>query len=160
MRLFLVAALALWVLALGPAPSGATDQAKGDLAVGMDRKPSTRNAKPAFKGVELYSWEAPGKGFTFVLLPGTNRIKTLAEIVTAPGRDHGLTSLKRALEKLPAGEEVFWFNRCDLGEAAGSGSNPQPKIKLTFPGPKVVAHLIKVGEKHRVTLAVPPEKER
>jgi hypothetical protein len=68
---------------------------------------SAQTAQPSLKGYELYSWKIKGHWY-YSLLTGTNRTKTYEEI-TAPGvvkRD--ASGLKKELQKLPRGEEVFW----------------------------------------------------
>ena len=75
------------------------------------RHPTQRStdasARPAFKGIELYSWEEDEKWY-FALVPGTNRIKTYAEISSADVRIQGMRALEQALDRLPEGEQVFW----------------------------------------------------
>ncbi len=79
----------------------------------------------SMKGYELYSWSANGQ-WHFTLITGTNRNKTLDEIVT--GEDiisesgwvviHGvnLEAIKTVLSKLPQNGQVSWL--------AGLGSEP------------------------------------
>ena len=65
-----------------------------------------RAAKPAFKGMELYSWSS-GKEWRYALLPGTNRLKTWQEIQSA-GVDE--KQLRARMTKLAIGEYVSWLN--------------------------------------------------
>ena len=68
--------------------------------------------QPAFKGVELYSWQVKGE-WNFSILPGTNRLKNEAEI-THPSRTLvGTATLKENLQTLVQGESVFWRNLAD-----------------------------------------------
>lgn len=60
----------------------------------------------AFKGWELYSWQAGGE-WRFALVPGTNRNKTVEEIKTGP-QVAGVEAIKAQLAGLARGEEVFW----------------------------------------------------
>jgi hypothetical protein len=63
-----------------------------------------------FKGVELYSWaEAPDEPWKFVLLPGTNRRKTAAEVLASPEVLQSWAELEARLSRLAPGEEVFWL---------------------------------------------------
>ena len=64
----------------------------------------------SFKGYELYSWRSDGE-WNFSLLVGTNRIKTRAEVLDPAARILGLDELKRRLDRLPRGEQVFWSAR-------------------------------------------------
>lgn len=68
-----------------------------------------RARKPAFKGVEMYSWRAGG-AWKFSLLNGTNRNKTESEVMLPSNSISGVTRLKKRLARLAEGEQVFWFN--------------------------------------------------
>jgi hypothetical protein len=83
------------------------------LAVGCSVAPMTREEKPAFKGMELYSWRPEGKEWQFSVLEGTNRNKTIEEITSPQGAMVGLTALKKRLARLAVGESVFWQNLAD-----------------------------------------------
>lgn len=72
----------------------------------------------AFKGYELYSWEAGGQ-WNFTLITGTNRNKTYDEIVSKTDvvdgdwvkiTVTGTESLKQLLKRLPAPEDIGWVN--------------------------------------------------
>lgn len=66
-------------------------------------------ARPLFKGAELYSWpDAAGKGWRFVLLPGTNRRKTREEVLASREVVRSPAELAARLSLLAPGEEVFW----------------------------------------------------
>ena len=67
-----------------------------------------RATELAFKGVELYSWQDGTDEWQYALLPGTNRIKTLEEVLANPLDQ---TGLEAAITKLAAGETVFWTTR-------------------------------------------------
>ncbi|HEX8473159.1 MAG TPA: hypothetical protein VF666_03945 [Pyrinomonadaceae bacterium] len=66
--------------------------------------------QPHMKGYELYSWQTGGEWY-FSLLPGTNRLKTHAEVTSRKARMRGIAALKRSLRRLPEGGEVFWTTR-------------------------------------------------
>ena len=68
-----------------------------------------RARKPAFKGIEMYSWRAGG-AWKFSLLSGTNRNKTKSEVMLPSNSISGVTRVKKKLARLADGEEVFWFN--------------------------------------------------
>lgn len=80
------------------------------FAVGCTAAPVTREAKPAFKGMELYSWRPEGKEWHFSVLEGTNRNKTMEEITAPEETIVGLAALKKRLARLAIGESVFWQN--------------------------------------------------
>jgi hypothetical protein len=75
---------------------------------GFPQADEKREEKPRFKGVELYSWKDKGGAWLFVLLDGTNRRKTEAEVKGAKDRLQGVEALKIALGRLAVGEQVFW----------------------------------------------------
>jgi hypothetical protein len=64
----------------------------------------------SMKGYELYSWQARGQWY-FSLVVGTNRQKTFQEIAAPRSRLRGLAALKRKLDLLPKGEDLFWSAR-------------------------------------------------
>lgn len=70
----------------------------------QEKRATTR----AFKGMELYSWKDKAGDWNFVLLEGTNRIKTEAEIKGAAGRITTAEKLLPALGRLAIGENVVW----------------------------------------------------
>src|SRR5688500_10090725 len=72
----------------------------------------------AFKGYELYSWEAGGQ-WKYTLITGTNRIKTYDEIVSKTNvvdgdwvkiTVTGSESLKQLLLRLSAPEDIGWVS--------------------------------------------------
>jgi len=67
-----------------------------------------REESPRFKGVELYSWKDKGGDWMFVLLDGTNRLKTEEEVKGAKNKVKGAEDLKKALARLAVGEQVSW----------------------------------------------------
>ena len=50
--------------------------------------------------LDLYSWQNPGGGWDFCLLPGADRKRTAEEIRAAQPTLHGLDQLKDAISKL------------------------------------------------------------
>jgi hypothetical protein len=83
----------------------------------------------SLKGYELYSWFGE-EGWQFTLITGTNRIKSVEEIILADDVvDHdgwvritasGVQELKSALDKLPGSQEIFWV---DGSRVAGAGED-------------------------------------
>ena len=67
-----------------------------------------RADKPAFKGMELYSWKPEDGNWHFWLLPGTNGTKAGLGIFKPASAMIGLDRVKDALSKLPKGEMVGW----------------------------------------------------
>lgn len=70
----------------------------------------TREPKPRFKGVEMYSWKDDKGDWKFALLNGTNRQKTEKEVKEAETVYAGEEKLVAALKLLAEGEHVFWSN--------------------------------------------------
>jgi len=74
----------------------------------------TRAAKREMKGIKLYSWpDNSTHQWNFVLMPGTNRNKTTAEIKASRNTLKTLEELKTRLATLAVGEYVFWDLRVD-----------------------------------------------
>lgn len=72
----------------------------------------------AFKGYELYSWEANGQ-WKFTLITGTNRNKTFNEIVSGTNAVEGdwvkftvtgTVQLKQLLQRVSTPEDISWIN--------------------------------------------------
>ncbi len=78
--------------------------------VGCGISESQRVDKPAFKGMELYSWKPAAKDWHFCLLVGTNRLKSISEITAPETTIVGVDKLKQKLSRLAKGEQVFWKN--------------------------------------------------
>jgi hypothetical protein len=68
-----------------------------------------RQARPQFKGMELYSWQV-GLKWRFSLLPGTNRRKSIAQITARKVTVTSVAKLKERLARLAPGENIFWLN--------------------------------------------------
>jgi len=89
----------------------------------------------SMKGYELYSWSEAGQ-WHFTLITGTNRNKTVAEIVSSEDfisqagwvNIHvvGVDAIKAVLGKLPQGEPVFWLAQ-PRAEQTGSNFMLPPK---------------------------------
>jgi hypothetical protein len=70
-----------------------------------------REEKRRFKGVELYSWKEKVGGWVFVLINGTNRLKTDKEVKGAKDLIRGTEAVKKAFTGLAVGEHVSWSHR-------------------------------------------------
>ena len=78
------------------------------------------------KGYELYSWQENNR-WHFTLITGTNRNKTLEEIISKEDyisesgwvkvHVEGVDAAKETLGKLPQGESVFWCDELHIGQA-------------------------------------------
>jgi hypothetical protein len=80
----------------------------------------------SLKGYELYSWSEDSQ-WHFTLITGTNRLKTIEEIVSegAPISENvwvrihvvGVDAIKDVLSRLPEGEAVFWCDELHVGQS-------------------------------------------
>lgn len=65
-------------------------------------------AKPLFKGAEVYAWRNPAGLWRYVILPGTNRLKSRAEILeAAPGHVLSTRGLEFRLREMARKETVL-----------------------------------------------------
>jgi hypothetical protein len=88
----------------------------------------------SMKGYELYSWSENNQ-WHFTLITGTNRIKTLKEIISKEDcisesgwvKAHVLSmdEIKEVLGRLPQGESVFWCDGMRLLQTAETNTNIQ-----------------------------------
>lgn len=97
----------------------------------------------SMKGYELYSWKFRREWY-FSLLVGTNRQKTLGEIISPKVRLKGVAALKKKLSRLPKGSEVIF--------STGHGSIPQ----LVFPPRPITEEILLYCRQHRIVCIVPP----
>jgi hypothetical protein len=99
----------------------------------------------SMKGYELYSWPQDNQ-WHFTLITGTNRNKTLEEIVSSGDfisetgwiKVHvaGVDAIKSVLSKLPRDESIFWLAGMESGQTLLSG------VKIMLP-PQAVINTIK-----------------
>ena len=75
-------------------------------ATGCCGRSALRAKKPAFKGMELYSWKPRGEAWQFSLLVGTNRMKPVSLIRAPETTITGVADLKRELSALAKEESV------------------------------------------------------
>lgn len=95
----------------------------------------------SLKGYELYSWPVNGL-WHFALVTGTNRDKTLDEIisteniVSAEGWVHvhmvGLDALITMLSRVPQNELVSWLGKLHTGQT------PQHGVEITLPASSII----------------------
>ncbi len=104
-----------------------------------------RFEKPAFKGVELYSWKTPDGAFRFSLHWGTNRNKTESEIKSTTCTLPDASAVRAALSHLAVGEWVTW-----IGAAR--------EIDLAYPSREVIETLRAHSKALGITLMVPTQR--
>jgi hypothetical protein len=78
---------------------------------GFCRADDKREEKHRFKGVELYSWKDTEGGWVFVLVNGTNRLKTEKEVKGTKDLIRGTEALQKAFARLAVAERVSWAHR-------------------------------------------------
>jgi hypothetical protein len=95
--------------------------------------------KAPMKGYEMYSWKGDG-GWSFVLVPGTNRAKTYQEITSGQAVHKGMDAIRDELRRLPKGSVVLWLNGAHPMVDKNSASD---SIRLEHPSGKRVRKLKK-----------------
>lgn len=103
-----------------------------------------RAEQTTFKGMELYSWQGSDGEWQYSLLIGTNRNKTVEEILSAP---LDLQGIKVAIAQLAVGESLFWTNNV---YDPGSGQS----VNFSFPPDAVVNELKEFAIANQVDLYV------
>jgi diacylglycerol kinase len=103
---------------------------------------TTRSEQPAFKGMELYSWQNKDGEWQYAILVGTNRNKTVAEIQSAP---LDLQGVKTAIAQLAVGESLFWTTTV---YDAGS-------VSFALPPEAVVSELQEFAREKQIDLIIP-----
>ena len=103
-----------------------------------------RRTTKYFKGVELYSWrDAASHTWRFSLLPGTNRLKTLAEITDPARTITSVEALKQQLGQLAVGEYVIW-------------RSPDPKQAYpSLPSKQVTDDVAETAKTLKLNLTIP-----
>jgi hypothetical protein len=113
------------------------------------------------KGYELYSWPAgDGKEWQYVLITGTNRLKTYEEIVSAENAVSEIgwvrvsatatEGLKGLLSQLPDGESVTWIGEEWMEQMGVPGGNIQ------LPDNEVIDEIERYCRQEGVELSVAP----
>lgn len=79
--------------------------------------------KPAFKGMELYSWLTDDGQWVFNILYGTNRLKTIQEVKST---ELDGATVRNCLCAMPDGETIFWMDTAQDGNSGEMRSLPLP----------------------------------
>jgi hypothetical protein len=108
-------------------------------ALGADRP-----ARGQMKGMELYSWSEDGK-WIFVLLDGTNRLKSEQEVKQSPKRSETTTALESRFMELAKGETVVWNFHFVPG--------------FSFPDKETFAEVTSAAKRAEITL-IPDKNEK
>ncbi len=106
---------------------------------------TARSEQVAFKGMELYSWQNENGEWQYSILIGTNRNKTVEEILSTP---LDLQGVKDAIAQMAVGESLFWTN--NVYDPSSSQS-----VNWSFPPDTVVNELKEFAREMQVDLYVP-----
>jgi diacylglycerol kinase len=106
---------------------------------------TARAEQTAFKGMELYSWQNENGAWQYSILVGTNRNKTVEEIMSAP---LDLQDVKAEITRMAVGESLFWTN-----SVYDPGSSQS--VNFAFPRDTVVNELKEFAHAKQVDLYVP-----
>jgi len=106
---------------------------------------TARGNQTSFKGMELYSWQNENGEWQYSILVGTNRNKTVEEILSAP---LDLQGVKAAIAQMALGESLFWTN--NVYDPSSSRS-----VNFAFPPDIVVNELKEFAREKQVDLYVP-----
>lgn len=111
----------------------------------------------SIKGYEIYSWQDEGQ-WVFKLITGTNRQKTIVEIMSNSETIHddnwtnikinGVDNLKIILENLPKGESIFWMNGNGIEKAT------EQAIPIIFPPDIMIEDIREFCEQIEVDLVI------
>lgn len=74
--------------------------------------PTMASLPKAMKGYELYSWNVDDE-WRFALLLGTNRLKSIDEIMAPNNTIGSMAELRARLTQLAPGEEIVWLTWSD-----------------------------------------------
>lgn len=105
----------------------------------------------SMKGWEVYSWPN-GDTWNFSLLPGTNRLKSYAEVMEGPFRVTGVEALEELFSNLPAEEELILIGEGWLDQIWG-----EPYYDLQLPPLFVVMQIKQMGEQLGLSVWVSDE---
>jgi hypothetical protein len=106
---------------------------------------TARPTQTAFKGMELYSWQNKNGEWQYSVLEGTNRNKTIEEILATP---LDLQGVKDAIAQLAVGESLFWTNNV-------YDPNTSQSVNFALPPDAVVNEIKEFAREKQVDLYVP-----
>lgn len=117
----------------------------------------------SMKGYELVSWKSEDE-WMFTLVTGTNRQKTFEELISAGNyydaggyvklTVEGVNEIMDILQRLPAGESVFW------GGINLTGQVPSGTIYFSYPSQDIVDKLNQVSKEIGFQLITSEEMEQ
>jgi hypothetical protein len=93
-----------------------------------------------FKGMELYSWRSDSGEWEYSILVGTNRYKTITEVIY---KSMSMEEVKESIAKMAIGETIIWSNQVESSEI---------NIVLEFPPIEVINELRSYASIYNVKL--------
>jgi len=102
----------------------------------------------SMKGWELYSWPN-GDDWNYSLIVGTNSLKSYNMVTGNPVSVKGIDSLKKVLERMPEGEEIFW-----IGENWLSHIWNDDYKDLRLPPENIVSEIERFCQEHGLIMTV------
>lgn len=82
-----------------------------------------RATSPAFKGMELYSWQDQEGDWSFSIMLGTNRLKIISEVKDNALRMH---DVKKKFCRMAKGEQILWITSAQDPNAGEQQPLPYP----------------------------------
>jgi len=105
----------------------------------------SRAEETTFKGMEFYSWKNESGAWQYAILTGTNRNKTLDEVLSVPFE---LQEVKQELGRLAVGESLIWMNKV-YDTTSGQ------MVDLPYPPDEVIHELQDLAHDKQIKLYVP-----
>lgn len=101
--------------------------------------------KPAFKGMELYSWQKGNGDWVFNILYGTNRLKTINEVMSSEMASNAVSD---CICLLPDGEIILWMN-------AAQDETTSEMLPLPLPPNNMIDVITATADRCGVKLIIP-----
>ena len=101
---------------------------KNDAGIAVNNVSDT-TGKKSLKGWELYSWF--DKEWKFVLVPGTNRIKTVEEIISSKQISNGIKELEKRIMELNNHQTIVWMDRTHNKDLKVNEPFQKPTAEIT-----------------------------
>jgi hypothetical protein len=112
-------------------------QSFSDIGVDSPTSPTVENScqtikldsksKPAFKGMELYSWQKGNGDWVYNILYGTNRLKTINEVMSS---EMGSNAVSDCICSMSDREVIFWMNKAQDETTNEMQPLPLPPIDM------------------------------
>jgi hypothetical protein len=120
------------------------------LSVSVSQVRPRQAQEASVAGYELYSWSGTGGGWNFCIRPNTSSEATVEEVFNEKTVLRGVEQLKRRIARLPAGAEIYWFDRIPLGK----GPKAKGSERIGYPPAEVREQIRGYAEKHRIKVLI------